>query len=255
MIRVLDLRRTFQSGASELVAVDRLTFEVQGGEVYGLLGPNGAGKTTTLRMILGLLQPTSGDAEVEGFTVSASADEIKRRVGLVSTSAGLYQWLTPRETLRFFGDLYGVPRTVTDERSEQLRELLDLSRFFDQRCSTLSTGQKQRVNLARALMHDPPVMLMDEPTRGLDVVGGKVIFDYIEHLRADGKAVICCTHRLDEAERLCDRVGLLFQGRIRYEGTPAEVFEKSGRSSLTDIFLDLLSESSEATEATEGATA
>lgn len=254
MIRVTDLRRTFQTGATEFVAVDRLTFGVNGGEVYGLLGPNGAGKTTTLRMILGLLQPTSGNADVEGFTVSAQPDEIKRRVGLVSTSAGLYQWLTPRETLRFFGDLYGVSRSDTNERSERLRELLDLTAFFDQRCSTLSTGQKQRVNLARALMHDPPVMLMDEPTRGLDVVGGKVIFDYINHLRSEGKAVIVCTHRLDEAERLCDRFGLLFKGRIRYEGTLDEVFSQAKKESLTDIFLELLAEESEQVAATGGTT-
>lgn len=242
MIRVTNLRRTFHNGADEIVAVDGLSFEVQAGEVYGLLGPNGAGKTTTLRMILGLLEPTSGDAEVSGFTVSTSPDEIKRRIGLVSASAGLYQWLTPRETLQFFGDLYGVPRTVTKERGEQLRDLLDLTRFFNQRCSTLSTGQKQRVNLARALMHDPPVMLMDEPTRGLDVVGGKVIFEYIDHLRSEGKAVIVCTHRLDEAERLCDRFGLLYRGQVRHEGTLDEIRGAAGRQSLTEIFLDLLNE-------------
>lgn len=243
MIRVLNLRRTFQSGPSEIVAVSGLTFEVAGGEVFGLLGPNGAGKTTTLRMILGLLKPTSGDAEVEGFTASKDPDEVKRRIGLVSASAGLYQWLSPREILRFFGDLYGVPAAICEERSERLRQLLDLTRFFDQRCSTLSTGQKQRVNLARALMHDPPVMLMDEPTRGLDVVGGKVIFDYIDHLREEGKAVIVCTHRLDEAERLCDRFGLLHRGRIRHEGTLDEIRSSAGRESLNDVFLDLLAES------------
>lgn len=240
MIRVENLRRTFQNGATELIAVDRLSFQVPGGEVYGLLGPNGAGKTTTLRMILGLLKPTSGDAEVGGFTATKDPDEVKRRIGLVSSSAGLYQWLTPREILTFFGDLYGVPAGVAAERAERMRDLLDLVRFFDQRCSTLSTGQKQRVNLARALMHDPPVMLMDEPTRGLDVVGGKVIFDYIDHVRSEGKAVIVCTHRLDEAERLCDRFGLLFRGKIRYEGSLDEIREASGRSSLTDVFLDLL---------------
>ncbi len=253
MIRVLNLRRTFQNGSNEIVAVDGLSFQVEGGEVYGLLGPNGAGKTTTLRMILGLLKPSSGDAEVSGFTVSKSPDEIKRRIGLVSSSAGLYQWLSPREILRFFGDLYGVPGAITEERSERLRELLDLTRFFDQRCSTLSTGQKQRVNLARALMHDPPVMLMDEPTRGLDVVGGKVIFDYIDHLRSEGKAVIVCTHRLDEAERLCDRFGLLFRGQIRHEGTLQEVQSASGHSSLNDVFLDLLQEPD--SEVVGGATA
>lgn len=249
MIQVNQLRRIFQNGRTELVAVDELSFTVPGGEVYGLLGPNGAGKTTTLRMIMGLLQPTSGDASVGGYSVADDPDEVKRRIGLVSASAGLYQWLSPREVLRFFGDLYGVPAAATLDRSEQLCELLDLGRFFDQRCATLSTGQKQRVNLARALMHDPPVMLMDEPTRGLDVVGGKVIFDYIDHLRDDGKAVIVCTHRLDEAERLCDRFGLLFRGRIRHEGTLEEVQAATGHQTLTEIFLDLLNESAQAAAA------
>ncbi|MEQ9071933.1 MAG: ATP-binding cassette domain-containing protein, partial [Gimesia chilikensis] len=210
MIRVQNLTRIFEAGKQDVLAVDHISFAVETGEVYGLLGPNGAGKTTTLRMILGLLKPTSGDAEVEGFRVSTHPDEIKRRVGLVSTSAGLYQWLTPREILSFFADVYGVSAAQAEDRIARLSELFRLSEFLDRRSATLSTGQKQRVNLARSLIHDPPVMLMDEPTRGLDVVGSKVIFDYIDHLRDQGKAVIVCTHRLDEAEQLCDRFGLLY---------------------------------------------
>lgn len=240
MILVKELTRIFEAGNQDVLAVDHISFQVQMGEVYGLLGPNGAGKTTTLRMILGLLKPTSGDAEVEGFLVSSHPDEIKRRVGLVSTSAGLYQWLTPREILSFFADVYGVPRLQAADRIEKLSRLFDIDPFLDRRSVTLSTGQKQRVNLARSLIHDPPVMLMDEPTRGLDVVGSKVIFDYIDLLRDEGKAVIVCTHRLDEAEQLCDRFGLLHNGKKSYEGTLAELQQCTSCQTLTQIFLQLL---------------
>ncbi len=240
MIVVKDLTRVFEAGDEDVLAVEHVSFAVTQGEVYGLLGPNGAGKTTTLRMILGLLKPTAGDAEVEGYLVSRQPDEIKRRVGLVSTSAGLYQWLTPREILFFFADVYGVSKDQATERIADLSRLFELSSFLDRRSATLSTGQKQRVNLARSLIHDPPVMLMDEPTRGLDVVGSKVIFDYIDHLRDAGKSVIVCTHRLDEAEQLCDRFGLLHLGIKRYEGTLAELRQSTSCQTLTQIFLQLL---------------
>lgn len=240
MIVVDKLTRCFTSGGQTLVAVDDLSFSVAAGEVYGLLGPNGAGKTTTLRMVLGLLQPTSGDATVSGFPVSQYPDEVKRRIGLVSASAGLYQWLTPREMLLFFSDLYSVEPGIARQRLDSLASLLDLSRFLDQRCATLSTGQKQRVTLARALMHDPPIMLLDEPTRGLDVVGTRVIFEYIGHLRSQGKAVVVSTHRLDEASQICDRMGLLHRGRLQYEGTFAELQDRTGCASLFEMFLRLM---------------
>ncbi len=240
MITVDNLTRHFNSGGKTIVAVDHLSFKVKAGEVYGLLGPNGAGKTTTLRMILGLLQPTSGDADVDGFHVSQFPDEVKRRIGLVSASAGLYQWLTPREMLLFFADLYSVDPAYARERLESLADLLDFRRFIDQRCSTLSTGQKQRVTLARALMHDPPIMLLDEPTRGLDVVGTHVIFEYIGHLRSLGKAVVVSTHRLDEASQICDRMGLLHRGTLRHEGTFAELQRTTSCSTLFEMFLQLM---------------
>src|SRR5205807_8148557 len=186
--------------------------------VYGLLGENGAGKTTTLRMILGLLEPSGGHAEVDGFRTTEAVDAVKSRIGLVSTSAGLYQWLTPREMLLFFADLYDVPPRQAEQNLARLSALFGIEEFLGRRCGTLSTGQKQRVNLARSLIHDPPVVLLDEPTRGLDVLGSKVIGDYIAAARQDGKAVIVCTHRLDEAERMCDRFGLLHRGRLMHEG-------------------------------------
>lgn len=240
MIVVSQLRREFSAGGRTLTAVDGLSFTVQAGEVYGLLGPNGAGKTTTLRMILGLLEPTSGEAIVGGHRVTEAPEAVKRSIGLVSASAGLYPMLTARETLRFFADLYDVPLEIVTERIERLADLLDFRRFLDQRCSTLSTGQKQRITLARALVHDPPVMLLDEPTRGLDVVGTHVVFEYIARLRAEGRAVIVSTHRLEEAALVCDRMGLLNRGVLRYEGTLAELQAATGRPTLYEMFLDLL---------------
>jgi sodium transport system ATP-binding protein len=241
MIKVHELTKTFPNPGREVLAVERLTLAVPRGEVYGLLGENGAGKTTTLRMILGLLLPTSGYAEVDGFRSVESPDAVKARIGLVSTSAGLYQWLTPRELLLFFADLYGVPDEVAAKNLSQLTNLFALGDFLDRRSSTLSTGQKQRVNLARSLMHDPPVLLLDEPTRGLDVLGSKVIFDFISAARGMGKAVIVSTHRLDEAERLCDRFGLLHKGRLMHEGTLSELRERTGCTTLTEMFLKGLS--------------
>jgi ABC-2 type transport system ATP-binding protein/sodium transport system ATP-binding protein len=155
----------------------------------------------------------------------------------VSTSAGLYQWLSPREVLLFFADLYGVPLATAKGNLARLVDLFRLHDFLDRRCATLSTGQKQRVNLARSLIHDPPVLLLDEPTRGLDVLGSKVIFDYIAAAREAGNATIVSTHRLDEAERLCDRFGLLHRGRMMHEGTLAELQAATGLATLSEMFL------------------
>ncbi|MEE2642131.1 MAG: ATP-binding cassette domain-containing protein [Planctomycetota bacterium] len=240
VIQVRDIRKEFNTESRSVVAVDDLTFEVAPGEVYGLLGPNGAGKTTTLRMILGLLQPDSGYAEVGGFRTSVDAFEVKRRIGFVSAAVGLYQWLTAREMLLFFADVYGVDPDEANCHVDEIVRIFSLQKIIDQRCATLSTGQKQRINLARALIHKPPVMLLDEPTLGLDIVGSKAVFDYIDLLRDQDKAIIVSTHRLDEAQRLCDRFGLIFEGRLREEGTLEELCQRTGESSLVEMFLKIL---------------
>ncbi|MFN0199274.1 MAG: ABC transporter ATP-binding protein [Planctomycetaceae bacterium] len=239
MIRVHQLTKQFTTSQQPILAVDGISFDVRKGEVFGLLGPNGAGKTTTLRMILGMLPPTSGYAEIDGVRTDLKNGELKQRIGLVSASANLYQWLTPRETLLYFADLYSVHPAEAKESVERLSQRFGLETFIDRRCSVLSTGQKQRVQLARALIHDPPVMLMDEPTRGLDVIGTQGIFEFIGHLRDVGKAVIVCTHRLDEAEKLCDRFGLLHQGKMVIDGTLAVLRAQTGQSSLMQMFLHL----------------
>jgi ABC-2 type transport system ATP-binding protein/sodium transport system ATP-binding protein len=240
MIEVEHLSKQFHlPGGGSLLAVDDVSFAVQPGEVYGLLGPNGAGKTTTLRMILGLLRPTRGQASIAGFGSTAFPDEVKRRVGLVSAGAGLYPGLTVREMLLFFADLYAVPPAIAEAELGRLVHLLGLGDVLDRRCANLSTGQRQRVSLARALIHRPPVMLLDEPTLGLDVLGSQVIIEYIELLRREGKAVILTTHHLDDAERLGTRFGLLHQGRLVIEGTLAELRLRTGCVSLIDMFLKL----------------
>jgi ABC-2 type transport system ATP-binding protein/sodium transport system ATP-binding protein len=240
MIQVEGLTRRFElPGGGEVLAVDDLWFSAGPGEVFGLLGPNGAGKTTTLRMLLGLLRPSAGRAAVAGFDSRLHPDEVKRRVGLVSANVGVYPHLTVRETLSFFADLYGVAPSAADDEAARLGHLLGLEELMARRCGTLSTGQRQRLNLARALIHRPPVLLLDEPTLGLDVLGSQVVAEFVAHARAEGKAVILTTHRLDEAERLCDRFGLLHKGRLIQTGTLAELRQATGCAGLVEMFLKL----------------
>ncbi len=240
MILANQLTKRFRTRTGWLVAVDKITFSVASGEVYGLLGPNGAGKTTTLRMVMGLLDPDEGFVEVDGIRTGLRSREVRSKLGLISTNDGVYPWLNVSEMLLYFADLYAVPVDVAHERLKSLGEMLDIRGVMNQRCSTLSTGQRQRVILARGLMHDPPVMLLDEPTRGLDVVGSRTIFHFIEHLRSAGKAVLISTHRLDEAERLCDRFGLIHRGQLRHEGTLSELQQKTGETHLVDMFVQLI---------------
>jgi ABC-2 type transport system ATP-binding protein/sodium transport system ATP-binding protein len=240
MLQIHALTKRFVAENEVVCAVDGLSFFVGPGEVFGLLGPNGAGKTTTLRMVLGLVSPDDGYTEVAGTRTSVDPYAAKAKLGFVSANDGVYPWLSVREMLLYFADLYGVQPDAAAERLKILAEVMDIERLLDRRAGTLSTGQRQRVTLVRGLIHDPPVMLLDEPTRGLDVVGVQTIFRYISHLREVGKAVVVCTHRLDEAERLCDRFGLLHRGRMRYHGTLDELRTESGRQHLVEMFDDLM---------------
>ena len=184
---------------------------------------------------------TSKNAEIlDGLDATQYPLEVKRQVSLVSASSGLYQWLTPRELMWYFADLYDVPADLAAARVEYLSEQFGIREFLDRRCAGMSTGQQQRVNLARSLMHDPPVVLMDEPTRGLDIVGSSRIFEFTALLREQGKAVVFCTHRLDEAERLCSRFGLMNHGRLCLEGTLEDLRESTGLDHLAEMFLQLM---------------
>lgn len=234
------LTKQFRWSGKIIQALGGISFDVNAGEVFGLLGPNGAGKTTTLRVVMGLLSPDGGFVEVGGERAGPDSPGVRANIGMVSTNDGVYPWLTAKEMLLYFADLYCVPLDVAKLRLQELSEKLQLSSFIEQRCCTLSTGQKQRVILARGLMHDPPVMLLDEPTRGLDVVGSQTVFDFIAHLKELGKAVLLSTHRLDEAERVCDRFGLLHRGKLMYTGNLQEIREATGEKHLTSMFLSMM---------------
>ncbi len=243
LIVASDLVKNFRWSGQTTQALRGISFSVAAGEVFGLLGPNGAGKTTTLRIIMGLLRPDSGYAEIGGARTGPDSAAVRANIGMVSTNDGVYPWLTAREMLMYFADLYAVPLDQARQRLEVLAGQLQITRFLDQRCCTLSTGQKQRVILARGLMHDPPVMLLDEPTRGLDVVGSQTVFEFIFHLKQLGKAVLLSTHRLDEAERVCDRFGLLHRGELMYAGSLDEIQQATQQSHLTEMFLSMMRDS------------
>lgn len=243
MIEVYDLVKVFPTTTGyDKQAVDGVSFRVAAGEIYGLLGPNGAGKTTTLRILSGLMRPTSGRAIINGAPVTESDHRAKGSIGFLTANTGLYQRLSPRELLPYFGELHGLDGPTIRRRVAELIDWLGIEPFADIRCGALSTGQKQRTNIARALIADPPVLIMDEPTLGLDVLSNRVILDFIRRERDRGKAVLLSTHYLDEAEVLCDRIGLLHQGRIIAEGDLPALRVLAGRERLTDIFLSLVGE-------------
>ena len=221
-------------------AVDGLSFRVSEGQIYGLLGPNGAGKTTTLRMLSGLMAPTSGTATLAGFDVATQPQEVKRVLGFLTANTGLYQRLSARELLIYFAQLHRMDRAQAEARAEQLIAWLGIEDFAHLRCGALSTGQKQRVNIARALVADPPILVMDEPTLGLDVLSNRVILDFIKRERSAGKTIILSTHYLDEAETMCDQIGLLHDGRLVAEGDLESLREVSGEHRLSSIFLKLI---------------
>jgi ABC-2 type transport system ATP-binding protein len=217
VIETKRLTRTF----GHVTAVDELTLSIGEGEVFGLLGPNGAGKTTTIRMLAGLIGKTSGEARVAGCKVGDPADARKLRslIGLMPEEAGLYPDLSAAQTLDFYGRLYRVPRDQRAERAERLLTMLDLWNRRDARVRTFSKGMKQRLTIARALIHDPPVLFLDEPTANLDPEGAKKVRDFLIGLKQEKRTILLNTHQLSEAERMCDRVGILHR-RLIAVGTP-----------------------------------
>ena len=221
-------------------AVDGLSFRVGRARIYGLLGPNGAGKTTTLRLLSGLMSPTAGRAILAGHDVARDPQAVKRVIGFLTANTGLYQRLSPRELLRYFAELHGLANDQARARAEYLIDWLDMGDFADLRGGALSTGQKQRTNIARALVGDPPILILDEPTLGLDVLSNRVMLDFIVRERREGKTIILCTHYLDEAESMCDAIGLLHNGRLVAEGTLEELRAFSGEQRLSNIFLKIV---------------
>jgi sodium transport system ATP-binding protein len=221
-------------------AVHELTLAVQPGEVYAILGPNGAGKTSALRCLATLLAPTEGTARVNGHDVRTAPIEVRRSLGFLAASMGLYQRLTVREMLVYFGRLHQMERSALRTRVDELIEELEMESFQHRLCGRLSTGQRQRVSIARAILHDPPALILDEPTLGLDILSGRSIYAMIHLARMRKRAILFSTHQMDEVELLADRVGVLAEGRLVAEGTVDELLERSGQPNLARAFLALV---------------
>jgi sodium transport system ATP-binding protein len=242
-IRVEGLTKAYSSpDGAPFLAVDHISFEAAPGRIFGLLGPNGAGKTTTLRILSTLIAPTEGTATVGGFSVTEAPAEVRRRIGFLTGSTGLYPRLTAREAVRYFARLYGMESGAAERRIDLLFDRLGIVPFQHKRCGDLSTGMKQKVSIARAIVHDPPVLILDEPTTGLDVLASRHLVEFILGSRDEGKCVLFSTHIMSEAERLCDEIAILHHGRIVAAGTVDDLRRRTGKSKVEDVFLALLAE-------------
>ena len=215
-----------------------ISFQANAGEIFGLLGPNGAGKTTTLRVICTLLTPDAGSVEVLGYDTRTAPQEVRRRVGVVTAEIGIYPRLTARENIAYFAELSGVMDGQLNRKVDAVIERLDMAAFAQQRAESLSSGQKQKVAIARAIVHDPPVLMFDEPTSNLDVLASREIREFMVESKGRGKCVIFSTHVLHDAERLCDRVTIIHQGRVVASGSTAQV--RGSYKDLEDSFLALV---------------
>jgi sodium transport system ATP-binding protein len=220
-------------------AVRGVSFSCYAGEVFGLLGPNGAGKTTTIRMLTTILRPTSGTARIAGHDVAREPELVRRSIGVLPENAGVYGRLTGREVIRYAGRLYGLAPDVLERRIEEIAGALELTEHLDRLTDTFSKGMKQKINVARALIHDPPVVFLDEPTSGLDVISARSVREFVLRFKAEGRCVILSTHMMEEAERLCDRVAIIAGGRIRAEGDLAALKAETGKD-LEDIFMAMV---------------
>ena len=218
-------------------AVDDVSFSVTPGQIYGLLGANGAGKTTTLRILATLLQPTSGSAVVAGHDVVTEPQRVRANVGFLAASTALYGRLTARETIAYFGRLNGLARDDIARRTKELADALGMHEFLDRRCDTFSTGMKQKTSIARTLIHDPAVMIFDEPTLGLDIMAARTIVQFVRDCRQRGKTVIYSTHIMSEVEKLCDVVGIIHGGRLLAEGTLPELRARYRQQDMEEIFV------------------
>ncbi len=236
MIKVTNLHKSF----GDIKAVRGISFEVRDGEITGLLGPNGAGKTTTLRMLYSLLPPDEGEIRIDGLDPTKDAMAIKRTLGVVPDSRGLYTRLTARENIAYYGTLHGMSRTDVTQRIEELVETLDMGDFIERRTEGFSQGQRVKVAIARAMVHRPQTVLMDEPSNGLDVMSTRALRRYILDLKADGHSVVLSTHIMQEVVALCDRIIIIAKGEIAANGTAEELMEQSNCDTLEDAFVRLI---------------
>ncbi len=238
MIQCESLTKRF----GEFTAVDHVSFKVGNGEVFGLLGPNGAGKTTTMRLLSTLLKPTSGTATVAGHDLLREPQKVRASIGVLPEDTGLYDRLTPREHLLYYGRLHRMPEDVLKKRGDELLDIMELKDRANTKVGDFSKGMKQKVALLRAFIHDPPVLLLDEPTAGLDVMSARSIQGFVDRFRKEGKAIMISTHNMTEAQKLCDRVAIIDHAKIVAIGTVAELQKKTSQKDLESIFVQLVTE-------------
>ncbi|MCR1933161.1 ABC transporter ATP-binding protein [Clostridium tepidum] len=237
MIEVKNLTKRFKK---DVIAVDGITFKANDGEILGLLGENGAGKTTTLRMLATMLKITDGKALINGHDVSKEADKVRGEIGILfGGEVGLYDRLTARENIKYFAELNGMSKEETNKSIEELAKNLDMTEYIDRRVGKFSRGMKQKVAIARSIVHNPSVVLFDEPTIGLDVTSAKIVQDFILKCKSDGRTIIFSSHTIPEVEKLCDRIVIIHKGKIVEEGKLKEIEEKYNNS-IEEIFINLI---------------
>src|SRR6266481_6323133 len=242
MIQVQNLTKSFHDlRRGRVLAVDDICFEAKAGEVFGLLGPNGAGKTTAMRILCTVLRPTGGTARVAGYDVLTQASEVRRHIGFLSMNTAIYDRMSAWELVEYFGLLYGLERQHLRQRMEEVFARLQMNDFRDVLGAKMSTGMRQKVSIARAIIHDPPVLIFDEPTLGLDVLVARAVLQNIEQLRVLGKCIVFSTHIMREVEKLCDHVAIISKGRIQTSGTLEELRQLHGENDLEELFFRLVS--------------
>lgn len=246
-VSVTSLGKVYRdSSGTSVVGCHDISFTANYGSIFGVLGTNGAGKTTTLRMLATMLVPTEGTATIAGYDLRTNAQDVRRSIGFLSATTGIYGRLTAKEMLHYFAALHGFDQDEAEKRILEIAELLNLHDFLDRRCEKLSTGQRQRVSIGRTILHDPPVLVFDEPTSGLDILASAQIVQFMRDCRARGKCVLLSTHVMREAELLCDEMILIHQGEVRDRGSVAELQRRHGSSQLEVVFLRAIGEDSSA---------
>ncbi|WP_315116776.1 ATP-binding cassette domain-containing protein [uncultured Clostridium sp.] len=237
MIEVVNLSKQFK----KVNAVDSISFSVKKGEILGLIGENGAGKTTTLRMLATMLKPTGGTAKIDNYDIIKESNNVRGSIGILfGGEVGLYDRLTGRENIQYFAELNGMDKEEIDKRMEYLTDILDMKEYIDRRVGKFSRGMKQKIAIARSIVHNPSVMLFDEPTIGLDVTATKVVQDFILKCKSGGKSIIFSSHSMREVEKLCDRIVVIHKGRIVDNGTISYFKEKYSSEDMEDIFMQLV---------------
>jgi sodium transport system ATP-binding protein len=242
MIHVDNLCKAFHDlRCGQVLAVDHVSFNAYAGEVFGLLGPNGAGKTTAMRVLCTVLRPTGGTARVAGYDVLTQAGHVRQHIGFLSANTAIYDRMSAWELVEYFGRLYGLEGQRLRQRMEEVFALLQMNDFRDVLGAKMSTGMRQKVSIARAIVHDPPVLIFDEPTLGLDVLVARAVRQNIQRLRDLGKCIVFSTHIMHEVEKLCDRVAIISAGRILACGTLEELRQRHGQEDLEELFFQLVS--------------